>query len=67
MTKSDTTTSYKFDDDFIKLLDAWSYATKKDKGTLLQEAFREYTQQNSDIARKVNTVSEILKSPPSTR
>ncbi|MEK8128644.1 hypothetical protein WMW72_12075 [Paenibacillus filicis] len=63
MTKSKTTTSFKFDDDFIALLDAWAFVTKQEKGVLLQEAFREYikTEQNSDVAGKVNTVLEIMK------
>ncbi|WP_217562743.1 hypothetical protein [Paenibacillus sp. GbtcB18] len=63
MTKSDTTTSFRFDDDFIELLNTWSFMTKKDKGALLQDAFREYArlEQNSDVAKKVNSISEILK------
>ncbi|MCG7406755.1 hypothetical protein MH117_04935 [Paenibacillus sp. ACRRX] len=63
MTKSKTTTSFRFDTDFIDLLDAWSFVSGKDKGVLLQEAFCEYTkmQQNVDIASKVKKVTEILK------
>ncbi|MEY9097087.1 hypothetical protein [Paenibacillus sp. RC84] len=63
MTKSDTTTSFRFDDDFIELLNTWSFMTKKEKGALLQDAFREYAQleHNSDVAQKVNTIMEIMK------
>jgi hypothetical protein len=37
--------------------------TKKEKGALLQEAFREYTkmQQNQEVANKVEMVLKILK------
>lgn len=63
MAKSNTTTSYKFDDDFIALLDTWAHVTGKDKGSLLESAFGEYSKmpQNSAIAKKVDTVTKILK------
>lgn len=63
MTKSETTTSFNFDNDFIELLNTWAFVSKIEKGALLQEAFREYArlEQNSDVAEKVNRVSEILK------
>ncbi|GAA4827884.1 hypothetical protein GCM10023310_00690 [Paenibacillus vulneris] len=63
MTKSETTTSFRFDNDFIDLLNTWSFVTNKEKGVLLQEAFREYIKlnQNANIAQKVDRVSKILK------
>ncbi|ANY68672.1 hypothetical protein BBD42_21025 [Paenibacillus sp. BIHB 4019] len=63
MTKSKTTSSFRFDIDFIDLLNTWSFVSKREKGALLQEAFREYTKmkQNSDIAEKVNMILESLK------
>jgi hypothetical protein len=63
MKKSDTTTSFRFDNDFIDLLNIWSFVSKKEKGVLLQDAFREYIkmEQNSETAEKVNKISEILK------
>jgi hypothetical protein len=63
MAKSDTTTSFRFNNDFIDLLNIWSFVSKKEKGVLLQDAFREYIkmEQNSETAEKVNKISEILK------
>jgi predicted transcriptional regulator len=63
MSKSKTTTSFRFDDDFIGLLNAWSLVTRTDKAALLQEAFREYIKldRNADTAKKVNRVTGILK------
>ncbi|WP_036710455.1 hypothetical protein [Paenibacillus pinihumi] len=62
MTKSTTTTSFRLDDDFLKLLDAWAFVTKREKGALLQEAFQQYVKldQNSTLAAKVKKVSDIL-------
>lgn len=63
MAKSETTTSYRFDNDFIELLNTWSFITKRDKGDLLQDAFREYTKTTGavDVAQKVNKVMKIIK------
>jgi hypothetical protein len=63
MAKSETTSSFRFDNDFIDLLNIWSFVSKKEKGVLLQDAFREYIkmEQNSETAEKVNKISEILK------
>ncbi|MHA6533709.1 hypothetical protein [Paenibacillus sp. sgz500992] len=63
MTKSKTTSSFRFDIDFIDLLNTWSFVSKKEKGVLLQDAFREYAKmkQNSDVAQKVNMILESLK------
>jgi predicted DNA-binding protein len=63
MKKSETTTSFRFDSEFIELLNTWSFVSKKEKGVLLQDAFREYIkmEQNSETAEKVNKISEILK------
>jgi hypothetical protein len=63
MAKSDTTTSFRFNNDFIDLLNIWSFVSKKEKGVLLQDAFREYIkmEQNSETAEKVNKISNILK------
>ncbi|MHA6530212.1 hypothetical protein [Paenibacillus sp. BAC0078] len=63
MAKSKTTSSFRFDDDFIDLLNTWSFVSKKEKSILLQEAFREFTNlpQNADIAKKVELVTESLK------
>ncbi|GMX60616.1 hypothetical protein Elgi_06850 [Paenibacillus elgii] len=63
MTKSKTTSSFRFDIDFIDLLNTWSFVSKREKSALLQDAFREYTKmkQNSDIAEKVNMILESLK------
>ena len=60
--KSKTTTSFRFDDDFIELLNAWSFVSNKEKGDLLQDAFREYTKlkQNAGVAEKVDKVLNIL-------
>ncbi|CAM4410891.1 hypothetical protein [Paenibacillus xylanexedens] len=62
MAKSKTTTSFRFEDDFIELLDTWSFVTNKEKGVLLQEAFREFAkmEQNADTAAKVKKVSDVL-------
>jgi predicted TIM-barrel fold metal-dependent hydrolase len=40
-----------------------SFVSKREKGVLLQDAFREYTKmkQNSDVAEKVNMILESLK------
>lgn len=63
MTKSKTTSSFRFDIDFIDLLNTWSFVSKREKSVLLQDAFREYAKmkQNSDIAEKVNMILESLK------
>lgn len=63
MTKSKTTSSFRFDIDFIDLLNTWSFVSKREKSALLQDAFREYAKmkQNSDIADKVNMILESLK------
>jgi predicted transcriptional regulator len=63
MTKSKTTSSFRFDNDFIDLLDTWAFVTKKEKGVLLQDAFREYIkmEHNSNSALKVDRVIESLK------
>ncbi|MBA9086580.1 hypothetical protein D3C81_2174300 [compost metagenome] len=63
MTKSKTTSSFRFDIDFIDLLNTWSFVSKREKTVLLQDAFREYAKmkQNSDIAEKVNMILESLK------
>ncbi|MDF2648481.1 MAG: hypothetical protein K0Q73_4286 [Paenibacillus sp.] len=63
MTKSKTTSSFRFDIDFIDLLNTWSFVSKREKGVILQDAFREYTKmkQNSDIAEKVNKILDSLK------
>lgn len=63
MTKSKTTSSFRFDIDFIDLLNTWSFVSKREKSALLQDAFREYVKmkQNSDTADKVNMILESLR------
>ncbi|WP_020615713.1 hypothetical protein [Paenibacillus daejeonensis] len=64
MTKSKTTTSYRFDDDFIDLLDTWAFVSQTEKGVLLQEAFRSYTEQNPGMSEKVQKVQQIMRGEP---
>ena len=57
------TSSFRFDLEFIDLLNTWSFVSKKEKTLLLQEAFITYTkmQQNEHINSKVEMILESLK------
>lgn len=63
MKTSTKTTSFRFELDFIDLLNTWSFVSKKEKTQLLQEAFRAYTKmkQNEDVNEKVKMILENLK------
>ena len=57
-----TTTSFRFEAEFIDLLNTWSFVTKKEKNLLIQEAFREYTKmkKNEYFAGQVKSVIESM-------
>ena len=64
MAKTPTKMStFRFDLDFIDLLNTWSFVSKTEKTTLLTEAFKIYTSlpQNEDMNTKVQTVLEQMK------
>jgi len=55
--------TFRFDLDFIDLLNTWSFVSKTEKTTLLTEAFKIYTSlpQNKDMNAKVQMILEQLK------
>lgn len=59
-TKSST---FRFDLEFVDLLNTWSFVSKKEKTQLLMEAFRSFTKmkQNEDIHAKVEMILEQMK------
>jgi hypothetical protein len=64
MAKTPTKMStFRFDLDFIDLLNTWSFVSKTEKTTLLTEAFKTYTQlpQNKDMNAKVHKILEQIK------
>jgi hypothetical protein len=54
---------YRFDADLIELLNAWAFVSKKNKGALLQEAFRAYAsmKENENTMMAVLTIQENMK------
>jgi hypothetical protein len=63
MKQQTKTSSFRFDLDFIDLLNTWAFVSKREKTVLLQEAFIAYTKmkQNEDVNSKVEMILESLK------
>ena len=55
--------TFRFNLDFIDLLNTWSFVSKTEKTRLLTEAFKAYTNlpQNSDMNAKVQMILEQMK------
>ena len=55
--------TFRFELDFIDLLNTWSFVSKTEKTRLLTEAFKIYTSlpQNKDMNAKVNMILESMK------
>ena len=55
--------TFRFDLDFIDLLNTWSFVSKTEKTRLLIEAFKIYTSlpQNKDMNAKVQMILEQMK------
>lgn len=55
--------TFRFDLDFVDLLNTWSFVSKTEKTTLLTEAFKIYTTlpQNADMNAKVKMILEQMK------
>jgi hypothetical protein len=55
--------TFRFDLEFVDLLNTWSFVSKTEKTILLQEAFKAYATlpQNRDMNAKVQMILENLK------
>ncbi|CAM3923245.1 MULTISPECIES: hypothetical protein [Paenibacillus] len=52
--------SFRFPDEFVKLLRTWAFVTETDQRALLQEAFQEYAERRPEIKEKVDAVMSTL-------
>lgn len=52
--------SFRFPDEFVKMLRTWSFVTETDQRVLLQEAFQEYAARHPEIKAKVDAVMSTL-------
>ncbi|WP_036643086.1 hypothetical protein [Paenibacillus sp. FSL R5-808] len=52
--------SFRFPDEFAKVLRTWAFVTETDQRALLQEAFQEYAERRPEIKEKVDKVMSTL-------
>ncbi|WP_199794824.1 hypothetical protein [Paenibacillus faecalis] len=53
--------SFRFPDEFVKLLRTWAFVTETDQRALLQEAFQEYVDRRPEIKVKVDSIISTLE------
>lgn len=53
--------SFRFPDEFVKLLRTWAFVTETDQRALLQEAFQEYVDRRPEIKAKVDSIISTLE------
>lgn len=53
--------SFRFPDDFVRMLRTWAFVTETEQRAILQEAFQEYAERRPEIKEKVDAVMSTLE------
>jgi hypothetical protein len=54
--------TYRFTEETVHLLKAWSFITDTDQQVILEEALKEYTEKRPELLEKANKIIEAMKS-----